>query len=530
MVKENPADVIDILIILLKRLGVKVTNLTIKKYIKSKPDKNSLLSLSQALTKWKVANSAYHLTIQDIALIPCPFVAKISFKEYHFAVVDHISDAGITFCGRDQKSFTYALSKFSEYFEGVVLAAESDDESGELNYQKKRRAELIRNIRLPLSFLMVLICLITSMSFYSSYFTSANWRIVILTATKILGLITCILLVAESMQYNNSLTRKLCHSNHVDCIRVIRSAGAKILWGTINWSELGLLYFSSSFLLLIFSPGSPQILHVLSVAGMICLPYSLYSIYYQGLIVQKWCLLCCLVQLIFWSEALLLLPFLSYDKAIYTVKDWASVTLCLAFPIACWAFIRPFISKGKEVNDMTATMTKYLYNAASFENILRQQPRHSLPDDSYSIILGGSGAENKVTIVLNPFCAHCAETYEEICEIFDQILNFELKILFAANDSPESQEISVIRDILNINHTQGDQVNAAIRSWFNSQNYQRWSRLCEIPTHEKIIDEMLAEQQAWCKRENIMSTPTILVNGYELPDAYSIESLPELLN
>ena len=137
MVKENPAEVIDILIILLKRLGVKVTNLTIKKYIKSKPDKNSLLSLSQALTKWKVANSAYHLTIQDIALIPCPFVAKISFKEYHFAVVDHISDAGITFCGRDQKSFTYALSKFSEYFEGVVLAAESDDESGELNYQKK---------------------------------------------------------------------------------------------------------------------------------------------------------------------------------------------------------------------------------------------------------------------------------------------------------------------------------------------------------------------------------------------------------
>jgi hypothetical protein len=530
MVKESPAEVIDILIILLKKLGVKVTSLTIKKYIKSKPEKNSLLSMSQALTKWKVANSAYHIKIQDIYLIPCPFVAKISSKEYHFAVVDRISDAGITFCGRDQKTYTYGLSKFSKYFEGVVLAAESDDNSGELNYQKKRMAELIGNMRLPLFFLMVFTCLTTSLLLYSSYFTSANWRILILTATKSMGLCTCILLVAESMQYNNSLTRKLCHFDTVDCVRIIRSAGAKILGGAISWSELGLLYFSSSFLLLIFRPGSPQMLHFLSLVGMICLPYTFYSIYYQGVIIKKWCLLCCLVQLIFWLEALLLLPFISNGKTIYSIKDLASITLCVAFPIACWAFIKPFLSKNKQADDMAEAMTKYLYNNALFEKILQQQPRHSLPDDSYSIILAGSGAENKVTIVLNPFCAHCAETYEEICEIYDQMVNIELKVLFVTNDRPGLQEISVIKDILSINLTQSTQVITALRSWFNLQNYQRWSRLCEISSHEQIIDEMLTEQQAWCKRENIISTPTILVNGYELPDAYSIESLPGLLN
>jgi protein-disulfide isomerase len=175
-------------------------------------------------------------------------------------------------------------------------------------------------------------------------------------------------------------------------------------------------------------------------------------------------------------------------------------------------------------------VTKYLYNAALFEKILQEQPRHSLPEDRYSIILGSRGAENKVTIVLNPFCAHCAETYEEICEIADQMVNFELKILFATNESPGSEEISVIKDMLSIHRTRGPEVSTALRSWFSFPNYKRWSRGCQISFHEEIIDELLAEQQAWCKRENIVSTPTILVNGYELPEAYAIESFPGLLN
>ncbi|RZS95835.1 hypothetical protein BC751_1383 [Cecembia calidifontis] len=47
----------------------------------------------------------------------------------------------------------------------------------------------------------------------------------------------------------------------------------------------------------------------------------------------------------------------------------------------------------------------------------------------------------------------------------------------------------------------------------------------ELKAQESCIKDMLN----WCELENISYTPTIFINGYELPKAYSIEDLKYIL-
>lgn len=530
MLNKNESELTDVISIFLKQLGVKVTNRSIKRHLQSQPEGNNLLNASQALTKWKIENAAYRVSARDIHLVPCPFLAKTSFKEAHFVVVCKVGESEVTICRGNRRKCTYSLSHFVEHYEGIVLAAESDDTSGELDYRKKRTAELIGDFRLPMVYLTVAFCLAVALFFFSPYSSVFNWRIGSLMISKSLGIFTAALLVFQTIGNDSWYTRKLCNFGNVDCGSVIESAGAKTFWGTVTWSELGLLYFSSTFLLLFFFSDSPGVLHFLSLGGMACLCYTFYSIYYQALVIKKWCLLCCFIQLLFWVEAGLFLSFLS-GVPTYTSRDRAAIGLCLGLPVACWSFLRPFLYKSKQADNMTGILAKFLYNEQLFTKILQEQPKHSLPKDRFSIILGNKLAENKITIVIKPFCGHCAEVYSEIDEIFGQALNFGIEILFATSTDSNEQEIALVKDILSIYINNRTGVIGALRSWFSSPNYPHWSKKHRVPMYDnQMIEDILFGQQEWCKHENIIITPTILVNGYELPEFYPVRSLPELLN
>jgi protein-disulfide isomerase len=45
----------------------------------------------------------------------------------------------------------------------------------------------------------------------------------------------------------------------------------------------------------------------------------------------------------------------------------------------------------------------------------------------------------------------------------------------------------------------------------------------------KQQDEKVAAMDAWCKKMTIAATPTYFLNGYPLPDAYSIYDLTYFL-
>ena len=86
----------------------------------------------------------------------------------------------------------------------------------------------------------------------------------------------------------------------VTVINVLDSKAAR-LWGLISWSEIGLGYFISNMLILLFIP---QYVVYVALLNLCTIPYVFWSIWFQKVKVKQWCpLLFCLVQALFYRNA-----------------------------------------------------------------------------------------------------------------------------------------------------------------------------------------------------------------------------------
>jgi hypothetical protein len=60
----------------LRLLNIKVNNSSVDEALQNHPDWPSLLSISDALSKWNIPNAAGKIEQQDIERIPTPFMAN----------------------------------------------------------------------------------------------------------------------------------------------------------------------------------------------------------------------------------------------------------------------------------------------------------------------------------------------------------------------------------------------------------------------------------------------------------------------
>ncbi|MFN9998001.1 MAG: DsbA family protein, partial [bacterium] len=63
----------------------------------------------------------------------------------------------------------------------------------------------------------------------------------------------------------------------------------------------------------------------------------------------------------------------------------------------------------------------------------------------------------------------------------------------------------------------------------DNKNYEEFSR--KHPVNQEILNQndKIEKMNKWCREMEIRYTPTIFINGYQLPDAYAIEDLKYFL-
>ncbi len=70
----------------------------------------------------------------------------------------------------------------------------------------------------------------------------------------------------------------------------------------------------------------------------------------------------------------------------------------------------------------------------------------------------------------------------------------------------------------------------ALYNWYaqKQKNYTDWAKTYPLANNTKVFDRM-KKQKAWCKMAEVAATPTILLNGYPLPDFYQQPDLKYML-
>jgi uncharacterized membrane protein len=179
------------------------------------------------------------------------------------------------------------------------------------------------------------------------FFTGGNQRLAIpLLMLKVIGFIASFVLILG--QLGHPLFDRFClKGEKLNCHAVLESPAGKLL-GLIPMADLGAVYFFGGVILICFSVFDIFFFHriyLLAALNLLTLPYTIFSVLYQALVVKRWCYLCLIVQLIFWLEFSQFYQYLSAGFPRFTLEHFFIFIWSFALPALAWMFFRPLIRK-----------------------------------------------------------------------------------------------------------------------------------------------------------------------------------------
>lgn len=525
--KKQQGNVEAVTQLLVKNLKVKVTGTTIKQCLTNHPDYPSLMAVDDCLTEWQVANAAYQTDYKnyDSKTMNYPFLAHIKTNGGNLILVYSIIGGEVLYGDEKNRKASMTEVDFLKKWSGTWLYADADEASGEANYKSSDLKEKLDNARTPLLILLAILAVLINVNYQT---LAPSYALMLFF--KLTGLSTGILLLIQSIDASNPLVQNLCGLNSKNnCNAILKSEAAKVTsW--LTWSEVGFFYFAGSLLTLVINPNS---LTVLAWINLFTLPYTVYSINYQYR-QKNWCILCCTIQVLLWLEFLTSIGFglITFKQADLTPYTLFLSLFCFLLPIATWAFLKPFFSKASQVSSLKQQLNKFKYNSELFIQALENQPHYAVPEDLMPIILGNPLAENIITMVSNPFCDPCAKAHQQLDEWLRQRNDLQLKIIFTTADHDDDEKTKMARHINALAKSNNMAfVENALSDWYaqTQKKYDTWAEQYPVSLNGDI-NKVTERQKAWCELAEIAFTPTILVNGYKLPEPYKLEDIKYLIN
>lgn len=533
-------------------LGVRLSGATVRESLPGHPDYPSLLSVSDTLTHFNVGNIAARFEAGKLFEFPPPFLVQVRGKNQrseYFSVVRGIAGDEVRLLDPEMRRWvSMSREDFAKRYTGVALLAEASDESGEKEYDGKLKEEKRkRGYRNLIAVFFPVFFLAAAVSAFRAMGAAAILP-VLFSFLSGLGAVAGILLMWYELDQHNPLLRQVCTAGkNVNCGAILQSDASRI--AGISWSLIGFSYFAGEFLLLTLRGiNDPGALFVVAWLNLLALPYIIYSIYYQWRVARQWCVLCLSVQAILALQAVIAfaggwrqLPYLG-DGGVQSYSGSAGAQLpvqvivqaitLLALPFIGAYLLVPALRQAKDSHANKASLQRLKHSAEIFEALLvRQRATPAIPSDM-GIVLGNPKAEREIVKVCNPYCGPCAKVHPELESLLHSNPALRIRIIFTASGGDQDIKAPPVRHLLAIaGKGQEAMTKKALDDWYLSgqKDYQQFA--AKYPLQEDLNGQnpKLESMHQWCEATGITFTPTIFVNGYQMPEMYQVSDLKYIL-
>lgn len=507
----------NVLVSLLKLLNVKHTTKFSNKYFNEHPHKYNLFGISKMLLDYGIKSVGTQIKNkeEDIYHIETPFIAHTG-SDFVIVTKTGVNEIDYIWNG---KMISLLPKQFLNIWTGFILLVQPKNSSIEPNYSINRKTELFGFIsKILFVFLMLMLCIVNYFSHNSLY----NIGLVISVFINIAGTYIGYLLILNQIHIHSNYFDKICSLfKHNDCNNIQESKAAKF-WGLITWGEIGFSYFISNLLLLVFFPG---LVFYMALVNIITLPYTFWSIWYQKVKAKQWCPLCVIVQFLLWLILINNIMFNVFQMPVWTLENLVWTICIYTIPILVINLCIYKISEGNKAEILNYEINSIKSNIEVFNALLKSQPMYPV-NKSNSQIIFGNPAGIMITILTNPHCNPCSKMHvkaekllhdspdifciQYVFSSFNENYNKSNKILIAAYLNNSKKEAKKLYD-----------------EWFVSGRLDRESFYMKYNydiEDENVVEEFDSHEQ-WINETKLHVTPTILVNGYKLPDNYKIEDL-----
>jgi hypothetical protein len=492
----------------LRYAGITVSKKYIDDHLQSHPDYPALVSITDTLDELGIENISLVVDKEKLDELPVPFLAHSPLNGGGFVVINNIEQQI-----RQDKEFEKSWDDI------VVLAAKPADWYHAENEKFLAKEKTIRH---QIIIGIAAIVLLAGFTLFN-YFTISLAGLLL---ASLAGLGIAILIVQQELGISNEITEQLCNAGkETDCNAVINFKGSKLSkW--LNWADAGIIYFISFLLLLVASPANP----LLSLLAAAAIPFIFFSVYYQWRVVKKWCTLCLLTLSILIVQFGLLLPIaLNLVKAgteIFTVNGLLFSVFVFTSTAAVWLLvIKPALQKNKQLVDKNYSLLRFKKNPDIFNALLSKQKKVDTTPFENDYQLGNPDACLQIMVACNPYCSPCAKAHEILHELVkknDIGLTVRFSIKADNKEDKGTQAVEYILQLLsdnpNVNKRQ------ILHDWYKVMDLEKF-RHQYLLGNKGDVDVLLRLQDQWVEGAKIQFTPTIFINGYELPKQYRVNDL-----
>jgi len=509
----------NIFIEILNELGIKHTRSFSVKYFNEHPHKNNMYGISKMLSDYHIENEGLRINDKSgvFSELEPPFIAQ---NTGDLVTVTKNTPEKVEFLWH-KKRISVLTDEFIKHWSGVVLLVESDKDSGEPNYQEHRKQDIIFTIKKTILALTVILFL-GIVGFSTKVYMSIGFMISLLI--NLCGLYISYLLVLKQMNVQSSYADKICSLfvTQKSCNNILESDASKFL-GIFSWSEIGLGYFFANVLMILFFPFLYPYIALINICS---LPYSVWSVCYQKIVSKQWCPLCLLVQVTFWLLFLSNLLFGFIQWPYFTIHEILLSGCLYAFPILLLNIIIPRLSDAGKMEQITQEINSMKADEEIFKVGLKDQPKYEVNKYSSSILWGSPDAKNLITIVTNPHCNPCAKMHTRLVKLLNDTNNrFCMQYIFST--FKEELEESSILLITMYQKMDIPSFLDFLEDWYvnGKKNSTEFYKKHPFDRQNEAMTLEFQKHKEWLNVTNIKATPTILFNGYTLPEKYKVEDL-----
>lgn len=514
-------------------LKIPFTKDKLKNTLEWNPYYPSLYSVSETLNKLNIENKGLRVEKGLINELPLPFLAYIKDEKTgikDFVNVKNVNQEQVSFFnGKEQ---VINKQDFLNNWDGVVLLGEKNNKSGEKDYKYNSKKEQ-QNDRMRLVILLPAILLLFYYVFGFVVRSEAFSWSSLLILNHVLGFMLSILLIIYEIDKSNVFVKNICTGGGIksNCDAILTSNASKFLG--VSWSEIGLCYFSSLILFLLISPVPfIQKTGVVAIASVLSSLYIPFSIYYQYQEAKQWCPLCLGVQSVLLLNLIVAVIFKTNLQWVGFQSIFHLVS-CIILSITIWYFLKPVLIQAKNASLYMAAYKRIASHPEVFELKLRDRPNAPQGWQHLGISKGKDNSPVTIIKVCSPSCGHCSNALKITDELIEQNENVKLITLFLTTTNENDNRRLPVQYFLALSEL-GDEnkLEKALNYWYHTKGRTIDYLKSNFSVSESLLKaqiQKIEEMQKWIKSANIEFTPTLFVNGRQLPETFVLSELKNIL-
>lgn len=510
----------------IKLMGINCNPKELQLVLQSAPSFPSVLSIVQTYTYFGLKATAYRADYTALEKASIPALAHIRQGETdRFILIYNASPTTVSYYDAfTNKKTIISIDQFCTIWTGVIILSEKTEKI--VHNKRKRGFKAIAT----LAFIsLIFLCFVINSTPQPFIFIYG------LLGLKLIGIWSTLGLLLQELRGSYSVFDTFCYKNKAfDCEKVIQSKASK-LFKKIALTDVGFVYFVTgiqSLCIGTFSGNTIPILQTLLYLSICSIPFVLFSIFYQKIIIGKWCPLCLSIIFILVAEMIFFLFFPVKTFACAHILTVGILLFSLFSSLVILSITKYIIkNQAKAFNEnLSALLIKRtpLIISAIFGS-QRNISKHAKD----SLLIGDKKAPITITTLLNPMCNPCrnlALTIIKLVESYPALIQWHIRL--DGTIFPEYNHLNTPQLYLFELFRQNKDTEyrlEIIKKWFKEQNFLKFSKSYPLDNITEDVKSAFYNHMVYNKELKVEKVPSIWINNRIFPKEYLLRDIPFLL-